>query len=217
LSQNKIGKLDFLVVLSSLKVLDLSNNLITNVSESTFVANQELGVLKLQSNRISMVDPKAFQPLKQIMSLDLSLNPLTMMAETFCGLRNLTYLNLDSTSLSANGSGFAYPGAANMSKSEILDLTINWCTLENTVTAESKTVDPSVKDFTFEEFAGNNNSNDDDSMDYMQPAATHWYNSLWFIVPISIIRNFNVVRVMLHLCTYEKIQLDDDLDSLRWF
>jgi Leucine rich repeat len=168
LNQNQIENLDFLVVLSSVEVLDLSENLITNVSEGTFMTNQELDVLKLQSNRILMVDLKAFQPLKQISSLDLSFNPLAMLhAKTFCGLRNLTNLNLANTSLPENE---FYPEAKNFSQVEMLNLTMP-CqpvkTAPHQSTASPKTTKVS-------------------NVPYKKvPSGKRWYDSNW--VPVLLV------------------------------
>jgi Leucine-rich repeat (LRR) protein len=128
LGQNLIEKFDFLEVLTGLKVLDLSNNLITNVSELTFMANQKLEVLKLQGNNISTIDLKAFQPLKQITFIDLSSNPLAMLdANAFCGLQKLTHLNLANTGLPENQ-------AKNLSQLEMVKLTISCHTMGMTTT-----------------------------------------------------------------------------------
>ncbi|XP_049817075.1 insulin-like growth factor-binding protein complex acid labile subunit isoform X2 [Aethina tumida] len=83
LSDNYLANVnDSFSFLHSLKILDLSNNLIGDISESAFKNNQELDTFYLSGNQLSSVDPKVFEYNIRLLVLDMSNNSLATLWRT---------------------------------------------------------------------------------------------------------------------------------------
>ncbi|XP_054716428.1 chaoptin-like [Uloborus diversus] len=88
-------------VRDTLRHLDLSLNLIENISVDSFSRLNKLQALNLSSNHISFLHEKSFHHLNNLLELDLSHNPLKAIAndEPFSSLTTLSSLHMRNTSL----------------------------------------------------------------------------------------------------------------------
>jgi Leucine-rich repeat (LRR) protein len=82
---------------SSIKVIILSDNLLTNITTVMFNATElnQVSMMNLYGNKINKIEDFSFSSLKNASSLDLGSNQLTQInRNTFAGLVNLFSLNL---------------------------------------------------------------------------------------------------------------------------
>ncbi|CAL8100961.1 unnamed protein product [Orchesella dallaii] len=82
LQNNLLQKIPFQGLSSlELKTLDLSNNLITTTFDIFFEKKLNVGILKLNYNRISSVPPFAFQNFRRASSVSLAFNPIDSLVD----------------------------------------------------------------------------------------------------------------------------------------
>ncbi|XP_022073563.2 LOW QUALITY PROTEIN: TLR4 interactor with leucine rich repeats [Acanthochromis polyacanthus] len=87
---------------STTELLDLSDNLISSITTSSFSSNRKLRVLLLQSNNISLVEDGSFSQLEFLQKLDLSWNRISSLTEGFSvGLVFLRELQLSHNRLTS--------------------------------------------------------------------------------------------------------------------
>lgn len=79
----------------NIRVLDLSNNQITELTDYSFVKYESLEILYLQNNSLSKLEPQVFERLRKVRYLDLSFNSLDKIPfQTFGDLKALLTLSL---------------------------------------------------------------------------------------------------------------------------
>eukprot|EP00058_Branchiostoma_floridae_P003942 XP_002589430.1 hypothetical protein BRAFLDRAFT_80173 [Branchiostoma floridae] len=80
---------------TTIRNLNLENNVITTVSQSDFSRYTNVDVLNLESNQLSVINSRAFYNLSRLAHLHLENNQLTRLtADMFVGLDNLGVLDL---------------------------------------------------------------------------------------------------------------------------
>ncbi|CAK9802107.1 Toll-like receptor Tollo [Anthophora quadrimaculata] len=125
LTRNKlqdIVSLGFSNCTPSFKVLDLSNNDLSNLPDRTLSNLPNLTVLKLQENVISSVDDHALSGLTALHSLNMSSNRLVALPpELFSETKELRELILSNNSLAVLAPGLLY----NLDELQVLDLSNN--------------------------------------------------------------------------------------------
>ncbi|XP_072897496.1 uncharacterized protein [Hemitrygon akajei] len=102
LSNNLLENISSVVLknIQQLRVLDLTNNLLTTLPPDVFNRAFNLASLILQGNRLETVNPSWFCKLQRLEWLDLSSNMLTsLLSNTFNNLTNLLILDLSSNKL----------------------------------------------------------------------------------------------------------------------
>lgn len=84
----------------NIKVLDLSDNIISILSDNSFVKYEYLEVLYMRNNSLKLIKPKAFARMRMLLYLDLSFNNLVSIPSTiFNDLSALLTLSLQGNSI----------------------------------------------------------------------------------------------------------------------
>ena len=79
----------------NIKILDLSNNYITELTDNSFVKYEYLEVLHLHNNSLRRLESKAFNRLRNVLYLDMSFNNLEAIpSQSFLDLKALLTLSL---------------------------------------------------------------------------------------------------------------------------
>lgn len=79
----------------NIKILDLSNNYITELTDNSFVKYEYLEILHLHNNSLSRLESKAFNRLRNVLYLDMSFNNLEAIpSQSFLDLKALLTLSL---------------------------------------------------------------------------------------------------------------------------
>lgn len=79
----------------NIKILDLSNNYITKLTDNSFVKYEYLEILHLHNNSLERLEPKVFNRLRNVLYLDLSFNNLeSIPSRSFLDLKALLTLSL---------------------------------------------------------------------------------------------------------------------------
>lgn len=116
--------------LIELRTIELHNNLLeTIVANTFFIADDddanEIHMLHLQNNQISLIEENAFAGLTKLSELDLSYNAISDLQDgTFDGLTSLVRFSLASNDIRVLSQGF-FHGARLSGESGALDLTFN--------------------------------------------------------------------------------------------
>lgn len=84
----------------NLQRLDLSNNELTDISPSTFLALKSLHRLDLTDNKLSRL-PDVVTKMTNLVSLNVSRNQLTFLPASIGNLQNLRFLTLEENQLTA--------------------------------------------------------------------------------------------------------------------
>ncbi|KAL4230930.1 hypothetical protein ACF0H5_011304 [Mactra antiquata] len=79
----------------NIRVLDLSNNLITQLTDYSFLKYESLEILYLRNNTLSSLEYQVFNGLRKLLYLDLSINNLDQIpSQTFSDIKGLLTMSL---------------------------------------------------------------------------------------------------------------------------